>query len=190
MGKPHFHEGGKSGVDFLLTTITLIVAVIGTLLKDPPRFVKAILIVLAILASAGSIAKAYNNESDKEFMKTALASNLTPSNSSFAKLTSDVDEIAKTKGFDLNRCHHTQDGMTCFLSTTSGDKRTTLVFNKSDIAEMYANQIARKPNKSMIEKLFKTRYSPNDLDEEFLDKIGALAFGTFFQYVQALSCRL
>ena len=32
----------------------------------------------------------------------------------------------------------------------------------------------------MIEKLFKTRYSPNDLDEEFLDKIGVLAFGTFF----------
>jgi hypothetical protein len=168
------------GVDALLTAITLLVAIIGTLLKDPPKLVKAVLILLACLASAGSIVKASKDESDKQFMKTALTATLIPSNSSYAKLWDDVDRRAREHGFDNVTCHHNPDGMTCFLSSKSGDKHATLVFNKSDIAEMYANQIGQKSNMSVIDKVFKQRYTPVNLDEEFLDKIGVLGFGTFF----------
>jgi hypothetical protein len=67
---------GDVSLDILLIAITLAVAVIGTLLKDPSLRVKSFLIGLAIVASLSSIIKAFNDASDKKFMKMALISTL------------------------------------------------------------------------------------------------------------------
>jgi len=168
-------------LEIMLAAITLIVAVIGTLLKDPPRRVKAFLIVLAALASIGSVVKAIADESDKEFMKTALISTLVPSNSSYERLWADVDESAKARGFDQDaRCIHSIEGMTCFLRSANDAKHGTLVFNKAEIAQMYANEISRKSNGRLIGDLFQQSYVPADIHEEFLEKIGVLEFAVFF----------
>src|ERR1051326_1587058 len=169
-------------VEILLAMITLMVAVIGTLLRDPHKNVKIFLIVLAAVASIGSIVKAVNDDSDKEFMKTALMSTLKPSNSVYERLTAEVDESAKTRGFEQNAycIHYDEGGMTCFLHSATEGKQGTLVFNKAEIAEMYANQIRRENNKKMIDAVFRQTYSPDDLHEEFVDKIGLLGFAVFF----------
>ena len=99
-------------IEFLLTTITLIVAIIGTLLRDPSRRVKAFLICLAAAASAGSAVKAVETERDKRFIQTALVSSLNPSNSAYEKLCEDIGEFAKAKGYDEDLdCPHMSDGM-------------------------------------------------------------------------------
>ena len=69
-------------LEIILTLTTLTVAVIGTLLKDPTKRVKQFLIGLAFIASLASIIEAVGDASDKEFMKTALTSTLTPSTAS------------------------------------------------------------------------------------------------------------
>src|SRR5262249_21311118 len=105
-------------IEIFLTLITLMVAVIGTLLKDPSRSVNVFLIFLAVLAACGTVVKSISDESDKGFMKTALISSLNPSNSSYQKLCDDVDEGAKSRGFDQDtHCYHSSDGMVCLLAS-------------------------------------------------------------------------
>jgi hypothetical protein len=168
-------------LDIILTIITLIVAVIGTLLKDPSRRVKVFLISLAALASLASVIKAVADASDKEFMKTAIISTLTPSNFAFQKLVNDIHDEDNQAGFDTEICHHDADGMTCFLSSsTDKNKHGTLVFNRMDIAEMYANDIQRTSNKKLIDAAFAQSYDPKELKEEFSDKVGLLGTAVFF----------
>jgi hypothetical protein len=168
-------------VDILLTTITLIVAVIGTLLKDPKPRVKAFLIGLAVLASLGSVIKAMNDQADKEFMKRALTSTLTPSSSSYAKLSENVHVVVQNRGFSGHwNYFHSPDGLTCFFSSEDGSKHGTLVFNRSEMAQMYANLIARRNNDKDVEAAFEQSYVPKELEEEFMDKVGVLGFAVFF----------
>jgi hypothetical protein len=170
-------------IDIVLTTITLIVAIVGTLIKDPKPRVQVALIGCAVLASTGSIIKSGNDESDKEFMKTALTSTLVPSTSSYEILSEDVHVVVQNRGFrgDWNYNHTPDgDGMTCFFSNTDGTKHGTLVLNRSEIAEMYANQIAHRKNDKSVEAALEESYVPKDLQEEFLDKAGVLGFVVFF----------
>jgi hypothetical protein len=81
-------------------------------------------------------------------------------------------------GFDYTECTSNSDGMTCFLSTPSSKKNAALVFNKSEIGEMYAHQIGDRSTAPPIENLFSKRYTPGDADPEFLDKIGILGLST------------
>jgi hypothetical protein len=69
-------------IDIILTLITLTVAVIGTIKENLTKHVKQFLVGLAVIASLASIIKAVGDASDKEFMKKALTSILTPSNAS------------------------------------------------------------------------------------------------------------
>jgi hypothetical protein len=140
-------------IDVLLIAITLVVAVIGTLLKDPPTSVEAILIFLAVLASAGSLVKASNDDDDKHFIMAALTATLVPTRSSYDQMFVDVKKRAQEAGFDKTRCTSTSDGMTCFLSGASG-KNATLVFDKSEIGEMYAHQIGNRSTAPVIKDIF------------------------------------
>ena len=72
-------------LDVILIATTLIVAVIGTLLKDPPKRVKTFLITLAALASIASIIKAHDDSDEKKFLRTAVTSNLTPDTSAYGR---------------------------------------------------------------------------------------------------------
>jgi len=167
-------------IELLLTTITLIVAIIGTLLRDPSRRVKAFLICLAAAASAGSAVKAVETERDKRFIQTALVSSLNPSNSAYEKLCEDIGEFAKAKGYDEEvDCPHMSDGMVALLSTSTA-RTGTVVFNRSEIAEMYANKIRHAGNKQTVQGIVDKSYAPSDLREEFLDKVGILGFLSFF----------
>jgi hypothetical protein len=124
-------------------------------LKDPTKRVKQFLIGLAVIARLASIIKAVGDASDKEFMKTALTSTVTPSNASYQRLVADLHDNDKQAGFNTEVCHHNLDGMTYFLSaTTDKNKHATVVFNKFDISQLYANDIQRTSNKRLIDAAF------------------------------------
>jgi hypothetical protein len=168
-------------LDIVLTVITLIVAVVGTLLKDPPKKAQAVLIALAVLASLASVFKAISDESDKEFMKAALTSTLVPSSTCYQQFTKDLSRIGNRFGFNGDpRFYHNLEGATCFFSSTDGSKRGTLVFDRSDIAKIYANQIAHRNNDKDIAEAFDRSYDPKDWEEELRNKVCILGFGVCF----------
>jgi hypothetical protein len=167
--------------DVLLIAITFVVAVIGTLLKDPPAFVKAILILLAILSSVGSLVKSSNDNDDKHFIMAALTATLVPTRSSYEQMFADITRRATAAGFDTTECTSNSDGMTCFLSGGSR-KNSALVFNKSEVGEMYARQIGNRSTTPVIKDIFSKRYTPGNADTEFLDKIGILGMSTLFHF--------
>ena len=101
-------------LEIILTVITLAVAIAGTLWEKPPKSVKISLIALAIAASLGAIIKSFLDESDKDFMKRVLISNLSPSNSAYKNLEADVANHFAQQGYDDWACFHTDGGMACF----------------------------------------------------------------------------
>jgi len=167
-------------VDILLTIITLVVAVIGTLLKDPTRGVKIFLIGLAVLASIGSIVKALDDEADKRFMENALISTLSPPNPAYKALQADIEKAIQPD-FDQDYCFHNTDGMTCFLSKSDNTKNATVVFNRSEVAALYANDLRRASNKTLINKGLSDQFEPAKMDEDFEDKVGILGCAICFQ---------
>jgi len=58
--------------DTILVLITLATAIVGTIL-NPKHWIKVLIIALACAAAAGTLVKAYEDNSDKDFMKAALA---------------------------------------------------------------------------------------------------------------------
>jgi hypothetical protein len=168
-------------LDFILVVITLIVAVIGTLLKDPAKHVKVFLISLAALSSIASIIKAHGDSNEKEFLRKAITSNLAPDAGTFGRFGEQVSAEAKSRGFDRFPCYHDQNTLTCFLSsTTDPAKRGTLVLSRSEVAQMYANEIQRASNKVVISTALSHEYDPSAFDEEFEDKVGLLGAAVFF----------
>lgn len=168
-------------LDNILTLITLTVAVIGTLLKDPSRRVKVFLIGLAVAASLASIVKAFGDASDKEFMKRAVISGLTPANSAYQNFTDEIEKEAAKRNFAVDTCHHSSDGMTCFMTSTADKtKHADLVFNRAEIAEMYANDIGHASNDNPIITAFIQQYDTKNYREDFTDKMGLVGTGVIF----------
>lgn len=174
-------------VEIALAALALLIAAVGTLLRNPSPPVKIFLIILAILTFGGSVIKSINEESDKKFMQTAIISNLIPSNSSYEKLSDDVDKVAKATGFDEDTsCHHNSEGMICLLSNKNGDQHAIVVLNKLEIAEMYANQLKNSSNQKVINEAMQKSYDPKNINEEFMDKVGILGFGIYFNMFYGL----
>src|SRR5262249_8482284 len=97
------------------------------------------------------------------------------------KLCDDVDEGAKSRGFDQDtHCYHSSDGMVCLLASKDENRHATLVFNRTEIANMYANQIRGSSNKEIVDSSFKQSFSTKDMQDEFLDKVDLLGFQVFF----------
>jgi hypothetical protein len=168
--------------EYLLIAITLAVAVVGTIWEKPPTPAKVILILFALGASAASIAKSIEDDQDKKFLQLALTSTLRPSNSEYTRFYDDFDASVAARGYkrDDYPCHHTPEGLTCFLVSPDSTKHGTLVLNKSDVATLYSNLIRNVSNGPASESLFSKQYNPPTLNEEFLDKIGVLGFDTFY----------
>jgi hypothetical protein len=160
-------------LDIILTLITLTVAVIGTLLKDPSRHVKAFLIALAVAASLASIVKAFGDASDKEFMKRAVISGLTPANSAYQSFVDEIEKQVAKQNFEVDTCHHSNDGMTCFLTSTADKtKHADLVFNRAEIAEMYANDIGHSSNDKPINVALTQQYDAKNYKRNSRIKLG------------------
>jgi len=169
--------------EYVLIGLTLAVAIVGTLWKDPPKPAKAILIFFALAASAASIYKSREDDQDKKFLQLALTSTLVPSNSDYTRFYNDFNPPAAARGYDVDvdyPCHHTPEGLTCFFASSDGSQHGTLVLNKADVATLYANLIRGVSNGPTSEALFKKQYTPSIHDEEFLDKVGIVGFDTFY----------
>ena len=163
-------------LDIVLALAALIVAVVGTLKDDFTLRTKRILVGAAAVTCLLAIIKAVGDDHDKKFMKIALISTLVPANSSYANLVPEIEAAGEKRLFDDSPCHHSQDGMACFFSSKSDNtKHATLVLNRSEIAQMYANEIAKTSNDTLIRAAFDQPYKPTmDWDEEFVDKAGLL----------------
>jgi hypothetical protein len=171
--------------EFVLTAITLAVAIFGTTKDKIPRNGKRLLIGLAVATSVASVMKVINDEDDKKFLQTALISTLRPSNAVYEKLCRDVAEVAKTMGFDEETiCHHAPDGMVTFFSNGKKTQHGTVVFDRSEIGKMYANHLRDASNRTLIVSVLHKAYVPKEFSEEFLDKVGILGFGIFFNLVK------
>jgi hypothetical protein len=168
--------------EYLLIGLTLAVAIIGILWDRPGRYAQIILIILVVAASAASIFKLREDNDDKKFLQLALTSTLVPTHSGYDHFYRDFDTPAKAQGFDVKNftCHHSEDGLMCFFASPDKSKHGTLVLNKAEVAEMYANQIRGKSNSSFSEALFKKQFTPSVGNEEFLDKAGIVGFLTFY----------
>jgi hypothetical protein len=139
--------------DIFLTILTLFVAVIGIRWKDPSPHIQALLITFAVLSSVGSIVKSFYDDADKKFLETAVISGLTPPNSAYTQMEKDIREelISEKSGLDDCGCIHDSDGMACFLASTSDqNKHGIVVFDRFGVAQLYAHNIQKSSNRTMI----------------------------------------
>jgi len=93
-------------LDIVLALAALVVAVVGTLKDDFSTRTKRILVGAAAATCLFAIVKAVGDDHDKEFMKTALISTLSPANSSYVKLVPAIEAAGKKRHFDDSPCHH------------------------------------------------------------------------------------
>jgi hypothetical protein len=113
--------------DYFLIGTTLLVAIVGTLWKEPPLPAKIALIFLAVLSSAGSVAKTLEDNAEKRFVQSALIASLNPANASYHNFFRDLEKPASEFGYDGEFvCHHTPEGMSCFLSSADNSKRAAI----------------------------------------------------------------
>lgn len=116
-------------------------------------------------------------------MKTALISTLVPANSSYVNLVPEIEAAGQARHFDDSPCHHSADGMACFfLSKSDNSKHATVVLNRSEIAQMYANDIDKTSNDKLIKAAFDQSYEPlaDEWDEEYVDKAGLLGMAVCY----------
>jgi hypothetical protein len=173
-------------IDVILILITLVVAVIGTTLDKPSNRVKGFLIFLALGASAGSIAKAYEDSKEKDFLKTAITSNLVPSGKVYGILAGQVaDEVRERLKLTVANCYHgTDDGITCFFtSKTTPPTRATVVLSRPDVSDLYANYIQHRSNKKTVDKILNQEYKPSELEEDFEEKAAILGSTVLYRHL-------
>jgi hypothetical protein len=168
--------------DIGLALAALIVAVIGTLKDDFSLRTKRILVGAAAVTCLFAIIRAVIDDHDKTFMKTALISTLVPANSSYTTLVPEIEAAGEKRLFDDSPCHHNQDGMACFFASKSDTtKHATVVLNRSEIAQMYANEIDKTSNDKLIKAAFDQSYeATTGWDEEFVDKAGLLGMAVCY----------
>jgi hypothetical protein len=180
-------EGAEMWLNIGLALAALFIAVYAAR-KDPVPREKNILIVVAIIVFGFSVWKAIDDESEKEFMQNMLISTIIPSNSAYVKLYDDVNEAATKIGYVVqDSCNHSDDGMICLLykkeeahSAKNNAYSATVVFDKQEVAEMYANRMRKCSNSKLVSDAIQKVYEPKELREEFLDRVGILGFGIFF----------
>jgi hypothetical protein len=168
-------------LDFMLIGITCAVAIIAALWHDPPLRIKVGLIILAVAASFGSGLKVIGDDHDKQFMQNALSSILVPSGATYQKFYNDLDPASVSIGYDTDgTCHHSDDGMTCFFANKENTKSGVVVWDRSDVAELYANLLKKKSNRPAFAQYLSKTYSPSVEDEDFKDKVGILGMHVFY----------
>jgi hypothetical protein len=195
LGSAHLETKESLMGGYILILLTLIVATIGIYLPDRKeydpkdssrkslyRYAPHILFLLAVASSAASLHKEWQDDDDKKFLQRALTSTLVPTHSGYDGFYQDFDALVAAQGFvnDSYPCHHSDDGLVCFFVSLDGSKHGTLVLEKGEIAQMYANQLHGQSNRAISEALFKKQFTPSKPNEEFLDKAGIVGFLTFY----------
>jgi hypothetical protein len=168
--------------DVALAAIALVLAVAGTLAKDPGRRLKALIIGLAVLTAALATVKSFYDNRDKDFMQAALVSTLTPPAVSYKAFDGEISAAAQRAGFDPRvECLHYGAGFTCGLSRERTQNRALLVLDQMQVAEMYKSQIQHDSNATFLDEALKHQYSNEELlEDDFRNKVGVLGFYVFY----------
>jgi hypothetical protein len=170
-------------VDLILTLVTLAAAVIGTILDKPSTKTKALLIACAVAASFGSIVKAYGDYQEKDFLRKAATSSLVPNGAVYGYMADAITSEARKK-FRLGAplCYHDADGMTCFFrSRTNPAKRATVVFDRADVSDLYADYIQDHAYGNDIDRIFTRSYNPAALTEAFEEDAAILGAAILYR---------
>ncbi|MET3906948.1 hypothetical protein ABID59_001279 [Bradyrhizobium sp. S3.3.6] len=172
--------------EYLALGLTCVVAVVAVWIPAPPKKLKLGLSAVALLLAGIGMGKAYNDDREKDFLQTALTSTLLPTHSGYDRFYQDFKTGAKNAQFNpaLTLCAHSTDGLVCSLR---GDKGAgTLVLDRGELAQMYANQLRKKDDKNapLVASFFAKTFVPNELSEELLGKaaiVGLLAYYEKYQ---------
>lgn len=168
-------------IDVILILITLAVAVIGTL-TDLKSNGRAILILLAVGASVFSIYKSYKKNKENNFLQWALTVSLAPSPKEYDHLKDDVLKAAP--GYTIDDYHHFNAGVVFFLDKTADHSKSILIFDREEIAQIYANLANREDNKSLIQSRLNYVYKSDDKErEDILNRICILGSVMFRKVV-------
>ncbi len=171
-------------IDLLIAVSALVIALLGTLSRDLNLKWKKVLVTAACIAFLAAIAKSVSDDREKQFLKDAITLTLVPTNPQFTRIQDEFDHERDLRGMNAGSCHHQDFGDICFYySTTDPWKNATVVFNKEEVAKIYANQLDKKNSEDLIKDRFDHLYQPigeDDWDEEFVDRVGLLGMGICF----------
>jgi len=108
-------------------------------------------------------------------MKLALITTLRPSNAEYTRVNKEVEPYKSDLRFEKYECSHGDDGETCFFySPSDPTRRATLVLDSSEVARMYADEIAKEKKRTVAKEACTETYVPADLGEDFKAKVGIL----------------
>ena len=132
------------------------------------------IVAIGVLVMVLTIVKACHDEQNRDFMRVAVAANLKPTASVKKKLYEEVRWVAQKLGYikavDYNSV---SDGMVFYLKNNQNEDEE-IVFDNSELGQMYANQLSDKRNDQIIEDALKKR-----LTSVSMTKIHTIAF-TYF----------
>jgi len=168
------------GVEILLACVSMLVAIVGTLKKDPTKNEQRVLITFAVLIAVGTAIKAHSDENDKEFLQKLLISSSSPPESAYREMADEIGVVSEAKGMEDVYCYHYADGMTCLLDDGQKTKHALLVLDRSEVANLYANQMRHVSNDKYIKAAYESKYNlAESPDEGFGDRLGILGEAVF-----------
>lgn len=141
-----------------------------------------VLIWILIATSAASLFKAWDDNSDKEFLQQAVTSTLVPTHSAYDGFDKEIDIVAAKEEY-ASACYHSNDGAACLLTGKDGVKRGTLVLDKGEVARLYENQLRSwwKKDGGLIQGLFKKKFNTSELSQELLNKAGIVGIFVYYE---------
>jgi len=132
------------------------------------------IVIIAVFLAGCAIVKSYFDDKDKEFMRVAVAANLKPTGSVKKKLYDDARRVVQKFGYkDDVDYNYVSDGMVFFLKNNLNEDEE-IVFDNSELGEMYGNQLSEKPNDEIIEKELRKKADFSQYDEDTYNRINIL----------------
>jgi hypothetical protein len=168
-------------MEYFLISLTFIVAAIGVFWRDPPLKAKITLITVLISSSVASVVKGIADDQDKNFLQTIAITGFTLPNAFYDSIYEELKKVSTGYGYGSEaRCHHTTDGLTCFVDPSSTQPHIDLVLNRFEVAQIYANKVRDIENTKFIKAILNQKLDPSQHNEEFKDKLGILGIDTFY----------
>jgi len=168
-------------VDFILIGMTFVLAVIGTLWKDPPKTAQAALLLLLLASSTVSVFKSVGDSRDKELLQTLAVAGLNLPNAAYDIVYRPMEEWQKAEGYSNSAtCHHNGDGMTCFVDPVPNKPDIVFVLNRFEVAKIYAMSIRGESNNALLTSVLQKKYDPKELNDDYQDKLGILGEDVFY----------
>jgi hypothetical protein len=134
-----------------------------------------------IASSVASVVKAIADDQDKQFLQTLTITGLSLPNAFYDSIENDIRTISGRYGYSSHaRCHHTHDGLTCFVDPSPTQPHVDVVLNKFEVAQIFANNKRNIDNTDFVESILDQKVDPSHLSEDFKDKLGILGIHTFY----------